>query len=139
MPSSSKITAPFQKNPREPCVGIFWLVNGRLVLYSTPVSEAEPYGRALNHPEGHPKTWEQVLRSGAAPPGSEYDEFPRGRIVKVEGRFILLADKCILKDGAIIREIRARLNLPSNLNVDTDSHYRCPACLYPEPDDWDND
>lgn len=126
----------------EPKVGIFWVVDGRLVLYATPLSQAEPYGpRALNHPIGHDSAWEDVLKGGAAPPGTDYIDYPRGRVLydRIEGRFSLLADRCILGDAAIMREILERLALPSDLKVGGDSHYRCPTCLYPAPDDEDDE
>ena len=40
-------------NPRSastttPEVGIFWLINGKLLIDSTPLSESEPYGTHQN-------------------------------------------------------------------------------------------
>jgi hypothetical protein len=32
------------------CLGIFWLVDGKLIIDSSPLSEAEPYGDHLTHP-----------------------------------------------------------------------------------------
>jgi hypothetical protein len=36
----------------EPRVGIFWLLDGKVIIDSTPLSMAEPYGTALTHPTG---------------------------------------------------------------------------------------
>jgi len=34
-------------------VGIFWLANGKLLIDSTPLDEAERYGDFVTHPRGH--------------------------------------------------------------------------------------
>jgi hypothetical protein len=35
---------PAKRRKKPPYVGIFWLVDGKLVVDSVPLSEAEPYG-----------------------------------------------------------------------------------------------
>jgi len=122
----------------EPRVGIFWIVDGKSVIDSAAISEAEPYGDHLTHPRGHADVWEQYQRLGKVPLESEYEEFPRGRVkynTKTR-RFSLLADKCILKDKNIVSKIMAALNLPSKkTDKETDSHYRCFACLHGRTED----
>jgi hypothetical protein len=45
-------------------------------------------------------------------------------------RFMLLADRCILRDKGVVRKIMADLNLPSKTtDKGTDAYYRCSACL----------
>jgi hypothetical protein len=71
----------------------------------------------------------------------EYEEPPRGRVVydANEKRFTLLADKCILRDRRIVREIISAMNLPVGTATATDHHYRCHTCLYgkdEEGEDW---
>lgn len=39
--------------PSESCVGIFWSVDGVLVVDRMDLAEAEPYGEYLTHPVGH--------------------------------------------------------------------------------------
>src|ERR1039458_8987371 len=65
----------------EPHVGIFWIVNGKSLIESTPLSEAEPYGVFLTHPRGHAEVWEAFQRAGAVPREVEYEESPRGRVM----------------------------------------------------------
>jgi hypothetical protein len=48
-------------------------------------------------------------------------------------RFILLADRCILRDKGIIRKIKSDMGLPKDAKVDTDEHYRCFVCLRERP------
>jgi len=71
-----------RKNPRqvpEPRLGIFWLVGGKLLMESAPLSAAEPYGGQLTHPRSHSELWRQHQRAGAVPADMDYDQPPRGR------------------------------------------------------------
>jgi hypothetical protein len=111
-------------------VGIFWVVNGEMLIDSTPLSEAEPYGDYLTHPRGHAEVWEQYQQTGAVPSDMEYEESPRGRVIyntKTQ-RFRFLADKCILREKSVVRKIMLALHLPRNTQLDEDSHYRCSSC-----------
>jgi hypothetical protein len=79
--------------------------------------------------------WEMFQQKGIAPRDMEYEDAPRGRVVyntKTQ-RFMLLADRCILRNETVVRKIMAEMNLPSkSTDRDTDSHYRCLACLLGE-------
>ena len=114
----------------EPRVGIFWVVNGKSLIDSTPLSEAEPYGDYLTHPRGHAEVWEQYQQTGAVPSDMEYEESPRGRVMynTKTRRFTLLADGCILKDKILVRKIMQALHLSRNTELGADSHYRCSSC-----------
>ena len=113
-------------------LGIFWLVDGKLLIESAPLSECEQYGDHLNYPGSHVHVWEQSLRIGKAPAASEYEEFPRGRVIHdmKTKQFSLLADKCILKHRGIIAAIKKELRLPKQISLGTDPHYRCFHCLH---------
>ena len=39
--------------PTRPSVGIFWRVNGVLVIDRSTLDEAEPYGECITHTAGH--------------------------------------------------------------------------------------
>jgi len=122
---------PPQSRKKEPHVGIFWVVNGNLLIDSTALSEAEPYGDHLTHPRSHIDVWEQWRLSGRVPEEAEYEEFPRGRVMfnTKTRRFRLLADRCILRDKSMVSTIMRAMNLPSkNTDRGTDAHYRCAAC-----------
>jgi hypothetical protein len=119
------------------------LVDGKLVIDSTPLNEAERYGDFLNHPKGHDEVWERLQRLGKVPADIPYEECPRGRVVfgtKSES-FILYADKCILNRQDLIAQIEAALHLPlGKTKEDSDPHYCCFTCLYANEaheDDWD--
>ena len=123
-----------RENPRqvpEPRLGIFWLVGGKLLMESAPLSAAEPYGGQLTHPRSHSELWRQHQRAGAVPADMDYDQPPRGRLTydMTSQRFTVLADRCILRNKKILRRIMSELKLPENTETDTDSRYRCFACL----------
>ena len=117
-------------SPPDPMVGIFWLFNHRLVIDSTPLSEAEPYGECLTHGRGHLRIWTMLQKSGQVPLDLDYEWLPRGRVLfdRRRDRFVLLADRCILNRGALVKQIMASMHLPPDkTDVDTDAHYRCGA------------
>lgn len=116
---------------RKPRVGIFWLFNRKLILDSTPLSDAESYGNVLNEPREHVNHWVVLQRQGIFPSDVDYEEIPRGRVgyYKREERFWLRADRCILKRKDVVRRIMSALSLPDNTLIEKDDHYRCAACL----------
>jgi hypothetical protein len=122
------------KPATEPRLGIFWLVNGKLLIDSAPLSECEKYGDHLNYPGSHIHVWEQWRQVGKAPVESEYEEFPRGRVM-YGTTFALLADRCILKHKDLIARIKVELHLPKTTALGTDPHYRCFRCLHGNADD----
>jgi hypothetical protein len=121
----------------EPSVGIFWLVRDKLLFDTASLSEAEPYGDHLTHPRSHIKVWEQFQRLGQAPRESEYEEYPRGRVMYHPAleEFTILADQCILSRKDLIAQIKKELHLPKSTKTGTDPHYRCFQCLYGNDDD----
>lgn len=121
----------------EPRLGIFWLVDGKLLIDSAPLSECEKYGDHLNYPGSHINVWEQWRQVGNAPAESEYEEYARGRVMcdMKSKRFTLLADRCILKRKDLIGEIKKQLCLPKQTSLGTDPHYRCFTCLHDSVDE----
>lgn len=112
-------------------VGIFFLVSEKLLFETTPMMQGEEYGSCRTHSRGHPEFWDELVRAGTVP-DSEYDEYPRGRVVFDSGiqQYTIYADRCILKDKSLITRILREMQLPKNHAVTaTDSHYRCPRCL----------
>ena len=62
-------------------LGIFWLVDGKLLIESAPLSECEQYGDHLNYPGSHIRVWERWQEFGKAPAETEYEEYARGRVM----------------------------------------------------------
>jgi hypothetical protein len=99
---------------KEPRVGIFWLLDGKLLIDSTGLSKAEEHGDFKVHPGDHHTVWEQFQQDGSVPPEMEYEEAPRGRVVynTQAQRFSLLADRCVLIGKSIVSKIMRTMNLP---------------------------
>jgi len=122
----------------EPKVGIFWVVRGRVITLGYPVSEAVAYGDCDTYEPSHVDQWGVLQRTGTVPPECEYEEFPRGRVMfnRRTERFLLLADKCILRDKRALSKIMKELGLPATKTaLGRDSHYRCFRCLENEDDE----
>ena len=76
-----------------PHVGIFWVVQtpdgeARLLAAGCPLDRAEPHGDCLTYSPGHYETWAHWRRDRTVDPAlraivrsSEYEDWPRGRIV----------------------------------------------------------
>lgn len=117
-----------------PSLGIFWFVEGEFVAAGCPLHQAAPYGDCLTYDGGHADHWERWQEAGArwlAGVGlpriivdTEYDEHPRGRIVKEPARFVIYADRRI-QTAPRLRIVRERFGLPANETaVRSDQHYR---------------
>lgn len=111
--------------------GIFWWVEGALLLDQAPLAQAEPYGAALQH-GGH---WE--FHEGLTPrtlreerfKGQPYDVSPRGRVVYFPAQAVAVVylDRC-LNTPAIRAAITEAFGLVGDVRFAADPHYRCPAC-----------
>jgi hypothetical protein len=128
-----KIDGMAASGNEKPRVAIFWLLgDSTLLLETTPLADAEPYGECLTHPRSHIDQWEIFRREGRVALDIEYEEPPRGRVVynlRTE-EFVIYADRCILRRKLIIRRIMAAMHLLSRTTeVKTDAHYRCQSCL----------
>ena len=115
-------------------VGIFWFVDDELVAVKCFLPDAVPYGDCLTYDGGHAEHWEawqkagpSSLRASGLPPQiatSEYEEHPRGRIVKEPDKFVLYADRR-LQTPKRLAEIRKRFGLLEvRCVVRSDTHYR---------------
>ena len=107
-----------------------------LVVDRSTLAEAEPYGDCLTHAAGHYERWEKWRKLGASHlaalglprqiASTEYDEWPRGRIVyeKPARRFVLYADRR-LQRPEVIDVLRSAFGLDnSEVIVRSDPHYR---------------
>jgi hypothetical protein len=122
-------------------VGIFWGIpepggSWTILVDTTSLAKAEPYGDFLTHPRGHYEVWTrwQEMRTAAianrfileAIADHEYEFFPRGRIVYNTGTssFILYADRCLQQEATIAR-IASEFGLAAGtFVVRSDEHYR---------------
>lgn len=124
-----------RSNQHEPRVGIFWLIGSRLIIDSTPLGEAEPYGDCLGHSTSHIDFWTESQAHGELSRDTEYEEHPRGRVIfnKKLGRYSLSADRCIMRKKSVVTRIIKIMRLPISMtDILTDEHYRCFRCLETE-------
>ena len=120
-----------EKPARVPEVGIVYLVARKLWVDSTPLTVAGRFGEFAIHERDHIRYWDELVKSRKVPEG-EYEEHPRGRVAynASTGRFLFLADACILRRKDLVETILRRLNLPEKkTEIKRDSHYRCARCL----------
>jgi hypothetical protein len=122
--------------PAPPSVGIFWRVDGVLVVDRSTLEEAEPYGDCITHAAGHYERWQawQALPTARLADlgipvqvaSTEYDQWPRGRIVyeTPPRRFVLYADRRLQKPD-IIDALKSAFSLnEAEVVVRSDAHYR---------------
>ena len=132
----SLIIAPAAIAPPGPSVGIFWKIGRVLVIDHSALVEAEAYGDCLTHAAGHYERWEawqalgaSRLRSLGYPDAivtSEYDDWPRGRIVHEvpANRFVLYADRRLQTTDMIAALTKAFGLEAQTVVVRSDAHYR---------------
>ena len=122
--------------PTQPAVGIFWRVNGVLVIDRSTLDEAERYGDCITHAAGHYDRWQEWQALGMSRLAAvgypdhilstEYDHWPRGRIVyeTPTRRFVLYADQRLQKPD-VIDALKTAFGLnDAEVIVRSDSHYR---------------
>ena len=110
-----------------PAVGIFWGIaeGGQppvLLADLVPLERGEPYGEFLTH-SGHYEHWESLAAAGAgdlrrrglptAPAWSEYEEWPRGRVVHhvPTGHCIVYADRQLRRAPPFLAPVVQRFGL----------------------------
>jgi hypothetical protein len=116
-----------------PQVGIFFFFANRLWIESTPMEMAGNYGACKVHDGNHVDYWERLISERLVPGDEEYQNIPRGRIIfdASSGRYLLLLDRCILRQKNVVAMIKRQMGLPlRKTDTDTDSHYRCCECLF---------
>jgi len=110
-------------------IGIFFVVQGHLLIDATPLKQGELYGDAINF-SGHFDYWEALKPTSAVEQlfkNHAYDYFPRGRVVYFNqtDSFKLYVDCCITKNE--IEKLAAAFQL-SDYQLARDVHYQCAIC-----------
>jgi hypothetical protein len=98
--SKPKMHKGERTQPTVPNVGIFWVLGKRILIDGTPITDAESYSDFKIHDRGHDKVWEGYQKAAVVSEDLEYEDVPRGRVMynTKTGQYLLLADRCILKD-----------------------------------------
>jgi hypothetical protein len=105
----------------------------RLLTAGYPLDQAEVYGDFLTYGPGHYETWTHWHRDKTIDPvfraivrSSEYEDWPRGRIVFDRSRdlFILYTDRKLMTPATIAR-IETQFHLPAErTEVQSNWHYQ---------------
>lgn len=114
-------------------VGIFWLVDGKWIAAGCSLDDAVPYGDALTYDGGHAEHWERWQNAGAHWLGGhdlpltimtdEYEDHPRGRVVKMPDHFIIYADRRLLGPKSVARIVALFGLERSAVRTSPDAHY----------------
>ena len=113
-------------------VGIFYIVDGRIVSEKIPVSEIEPLGGVHSIPVEHSELWSELQDKNPNLHGMTWWDLPRGRVVYNgnKDRFEIFADQHILEDERLISEIVADYHLENrDVHASGDEMYRCADCV----------
>lgn len=115
---------------RVPEVGIIYLVGDTLGIDSTPLARGMNFGDYVLHEHDHCEYWKRLVKQKAVP-HTGYERFPRGRMSynRKNGKFLLFADACILREKNIVTAILSRMHLATrDTETGVDRLYRCSRC-----------
>ncbi len=111
-------------------VGIFFFINGEILMDAVSLKHGEPYGEALQH-GSHYEYWESLVPKNNIErkfKARAYDAFPRGRVLFFTEKktFILYSDRCLMKPK-ILNRIKDSFCLKDAV-IESDEHYQCSRC-----------
>lgn len=112
-------------------IGIFYLINGRIVSEKVPVSKIKPSGAVRAYPRQHYDLWIDLQKKNPDLYDLDCYALPRGRVRYNEKKkkFEILADCHVLdKDEAIARIILDFRVEKSEGEFKEDENYRCSIC-----------
>lgn len=110
-------------------VGIYFVVDGTILLDTVPVERGNSYGDSLNF-GGHFDYWSALTASNAVEQRFKdhaHDYFPRGRVVyfKTPNIYRMYADRCLTPDE--LDRIALVFDLPG-YQIAHDHGYQCSGC-----------
>lgn len=114
-----------------PKVGIFFYVDGEIIIDAVPFESGEPYGEAVQH-GGHYDYWDALIPKTLVErkfKARAYDAYPRGRVVYYPKRkiFRLYSDRCLKADD--LNAVKEKFGLETvKVEFETDEHYQCAKC-----------
>jgi len=97
-----------------PEVGLFWLIDNKLVTDSIPWRQADLHGGFYGGKNGHATFWATLQRLQPRWKGKEYTDFPRGRLLfdSKEEVFLVYSSRGIVNSPDLRKMILAEFNLP---------------------------
>ena len=109
-----------------PEVGIFWLIDNKLVADSIPWRQADIHGGFYNGKNDHATFWTTLQRLLPQWKDKEYTDFPRGRVLfhSTEEVFLVYSSQAIVNSPDVRATILAEFKLPlAATKFETDYHY----------------
>ena len=116
---------------QEPCVGVFWVMNGEILSDMTPTSLSTRQGNYEVHDRNHFGIWKVLQNYDADLKKLPYDYYPRGRVVcdATDFSYHILLDGCIPEN--MYQKLKNHFNQHRQKKVvfHTDEpHYTCKDC-----------
>jgi len=109
-----------------PEVGLFWLIDNKLVADSIPWRQGDVYGGFYNGKNDHATFWATLQRLQPRWKGKEYTDFPRGRVLfdSMEEVFFVYSSRLLINSSEVRKMILAEFNLPwAATKFAADYHY----------------
>jgi len=118
------------KGRKEAEVGVFFIINGKLLARSTPWSVVPPFGGYRTYGLGLQDFWYSLVKAKKIDVFTMYKSTPRGRVSfdDTAGQFIVYTDLCTAKSERWVRAIKKKFRLPPSTRVVADAHYGCSQC-----------
>lgn len=109
-------------------VGIWWYFNNELIFHSVPAEEGENIDGFINDPISHNSYWRSIIRRSPELRDYEYDQIPRGRIVKRvrDNQFYVFGPRYLMSKTVIRDLIKQSFMLPATTKFSQDDHYEDP-------------
>ncbi len=110
-------------------VGILYVVNNQPFVASIPWRTNPTDVGFRTYGVGYYEFWGYLVESGRVPEAACWF-FPRARVSYCDAtrRFILFADRCLVRSKRLTRTILELFNLPSSTTILADSYYSCDKC-----------
>ena len=107
---------------------IFWKTPAHIIVFDED-SAIEPPLNIADHSGSHVQMWETVRKQYPDLALSEYDEFPRGRLIWDDNKatYFFYADEKILSDPAAVQTVLEKAGVSSDkftVRLCRDPHYR---------------
>jgi hypothetical protein len=109
-----------------PEVGIFWLVDNKLVADSIPCRQADLHGGFYSGKNDHAVFWRTLQRLLPQWQGKDYTDFPRGRVLfdSMEAVFLVYSSQGIVNSPDLKKMILTEFKLPlAATKFTADYHY----------------
>ena len=103
-------------------IGPFFLIHHHIKGLHIDIEKGIRSDIFINHKKSHFEYFDELSHGR----GEDYAHFPRGRVIYniKEDKYLIYADKVILKENSLIKEIKIMYNLENeHVEILADEHY----------------